>query len=122
MAKRDTIQRMQVAVLWPRVEALREQIESTPMTDAEIRDLVCKELDFSPPMSAINNAIKDHGITVAPRPRQKSDAKMLGEILGLVINKMAGGAPDQAGVANVAAQLIDGNIQGAYTDRGPLVF
>ena len=122
MAKRDTIQRMQVAVLWPRVETLREQIESTPMTDAEIRDLVCMELDFNPPMSAINNAIKDHGITVAPRPRQKSDAKMLGEIMGLVVNMLAGGAPDKAGVANIAAQLIDGNIQGAYTDRGPLVF
>ena len=122
MAKRDTIQRMQVAVLWPRVEALREQIESTPMTDAEIRDLVCKELDFSPPMSAINNAIRDHGIKVAPRPRQKSDAKMLGEILGLIVAKMAAGAPDTAGVANIADQLIAGNIQGAYTDRGPLVF
>ena len=122
MAKRDTIQRMQVAVLWPRVEALREQIESTPMTDAEIRDLVCQELDFSPPMSAINNAIKDHGIKVAPRPRQKSDAKMLAETMGLVVLDLMSDTPRKDALAVVANKLIDGDIQGAYTDRGPLVF
>ena len=122
MAKRDTIQRMQVAVLWPRVEELREQIESTPMTDAELKDLVAKELDFSPPMSAINNAIKDHGIKVAPRPRQKSDAKMLAEIVGLALQRLADGTPSQSQVEPVANKLVDGDIQGAYTDRGPLVF
>lgn len=122
MAKRETIQRMQVAILWPRVGALREQIESTPMTDAEIKNLVGEELDFNPPMSAINNAIKDHGITVAPRPRQKSDAKMLAEIIGLALHRVVDGTPSHQQVGPVADKLVDGDIQGAYNDRSPLVF
>jgi hypothetical protein len=116
MAKRLTTK--QTVKLWDVLRELREQLERDVLIDDQLQVLVAHEVGFDPPPSSILTAIRELGIKLRKKPVQKTEVRMLAEIMGLALRKLT----EDQDVLVVAAKLVDSDIRGAYGDRGPMVF
>ena len=103
------------------IETIVINTEEVQLTGTEMYEAVCDTLDFIPPAAAVESRVKSLGYQVAKRYEHKSHAKMLGEIVALALRRMADGTPNERLINERTEQLLAGDIDGAYADRGPLV-
>lgn len=104
------------------LEEIIAESGSAELSGDEVYQKVCDKLDFIPPLNAVESRMRSLNFVPAKKMLQRSHAKMLGEVVGLALTRMAKETPHHVAIDPIAAKLIAGDIEGAYADRGPLVF